>query len=101
LRVQHRERIHALARWSLAEGRPVPMDHVALIIGALTHLGEQVDRRVGAGLLLSIMTGWCQEHAVPLPASMAESLDTYLAYCADGRGVSAMPRRPATRRKRA
>lgn len=82
LRVEHRERIHAAARWSLADGRPVPMEHIALIIAAMVQLGERLDGAVqrDQALLLSAMTVWCRQQHVDVPASMAASLTTYLDF---------------------
>ena len=82
LRVEHRDRIHAAARWSLADGRPVPMEHVALIIAAMVHLGERLDGRVerDAGVILSVMAVWCHEHRIDMPATIGDSLTTYLDY---------------------
>jgi hypothetical protein len=86
LRVEHRDRIHAAARWSLADGRPVPMEHVALIIAAMVHLGERLDGpgQRDAGLLLSVMTVWCHEHRVDMPATIESSLATYLDFLRHG-----------------
>ncbi|MEY2477010.1 MAG: hypothetical protein QOG87_2325 [Actinomycetota bacterium] len=86
LRVEHRERIHAAARWSLADGRPVPMEHVALIIAAMVHLGERLDGGVqrDEALLLSVMTVWCREQRVDMPAAMRDSLTTYLDFLRHG-----------------
>ncbi len=86
LRVEHRDRIHAAARWSLAAGRPVPMEHIALIIAAMVHLGERLDggARRDAALLLSVMTSWCHDHRVDMPASMRDSLATYLDFLRHG-----------------
>ena len=82
LRVEHRERIHAAARWSLADGRPVPMEHVALIIAAMVHLGERLDGAVerDAGLLRSVMEVWCRDQHVKVPANIGDSLATYLDF---------------------
>ena len=86
LRVEHRERIHAAARWSLADGRPVPMEHVALIIAAMVHLGERLDggAQRDEGLLLSVMASWCHERRVEMPAAMGDSLATYLDFLRHG-----------------
>jgi hypothetical protein len=86
LRVEHRDRIHAAARWSLADGRPVPMEHVALILAAMVHLGERLDggAQRDEGLLLSVMTAWCREQRVDMPATMRDSLATYLDFLRHG-----------------
>ena len=82
LRIEHRDRIHAAARWSLADGRPVPMEHIALIIAAMVHLGERLDGGVqrDEALLLSVMATWCREQRVDMPATMPDSLTTYLDF---------------------
>lgn len=82
LRVEHRDRIHAAARWSLADGRPVPMEHIALIIAAMVQLGERLDGGVQRDeiLLLSAMADWCHERHVDLPGSVVGSLTTYLDF---------------------
>jgi hypothetical protein len=86
LRVEHRDRIHAAARWSMADGRPVPMEHVALIIAAMVQLGERLDGRAqrDEGLLLSAMAAWCHERRVEMPAAMGDSLATYLDFLRHG-----------------
>ena len=86
LRVEHRDRIHAAARWSLADGRPVPMEHVALIIAAMVHLGERLDggAQRDEGLLLTVMESWCHERRVDMPAAMRDSLATYLDFLRHG-----------------
>jgi hypothetical protein len=78
LRVQHRDRIHALARWSLAEGRPVPMEHAALIIGAALRLTEPDG--CDPQLLLSVMGCWCAEQRVAVPAGIDASVATYVRF---------------------
>jgi hypothetical protein len=89
LRVQHRARIHAVARWSLTQARPVPMDHVALIIaGKLWRRPDEseLDRwtRTGVfGHLSCHMSNWCSHHRVLIPEGLAESLWTYLHFLAD------------------
>lgn len=87
IRVQHRDRIHAVARWSLVRGRPVPTEHVALIIGAklLAH-GETLDHWTAAGVhqhLHCDVVQWCSAERVVMPEGLRESLWTYLHFLAE------------------
>lgn len=88
VRVQHSERIRAVARWSLARGRPVPVEHVALVIGAkLRWQGDvPLDHWTAAGVdhhLRCDVCNWCREERVPVPEQFPESLWTYLHFLAE------------------
>ena len=88
VRIQHTERIRAVARWSLARGRPVPVEHVALIIGAKLRWQDDdpLDHWTRTGvdhhLRCDVFT-WCSEERVHVPEHLPESLWTYLHFLAE------------------
>lgn len=88
VRVQHTDRIRAVARWSLARGRPVPVEHVALIIGAKLRWQDDdpLDHWTRAGVdqhLRGDVFNWCSEERVQVPKHLPESLWTYLHFLAE------------------
>ena len=88
VRVGHAERIRAVARWSLARGRPVPMEHVALIIAAKLRSddGGPLDHWTRAGVyqhLRADVFNWCSHEQVRVPEHLPESLWTYLHFLAE------------------
>ncbi len=88
LRVTHRDRIHAVARWSLAQGRPVPMEHIALIIAGRLQVADEadLDRWTSADVSLHLITGmptWCNLHRAVMPETITESFRTYLDFLSD------------------
>jgi hypothetical protein len=78
VRVQHRWRIHAIARWSLATGRPVPMEHAALFVAAEVEAGGAKPE-----VLRSVMGAWCGARGIPVPSTLAASLQTCLQFVAE------------------
>ncbi|MEY2565998.1 MAG: hypothetical protein QOE35_527 [Actinomycetota bacterium] len=105
VRVQHRDRIHAVARWSLSDGHPVPMEHVALIIaakGGLDGDAETLDHWTGGDVedLPGAIAWWCEERHTMAPPGLAASLSTYMRFLADqqvtgGGGTKRRRSRPA------
>lgn len=104
VRVQHRDRIHALARWSLSDGHPVPMEHAALIIAAKCGLDgddETLDHWTKGDVtdLPAAVGWWCEERHTVAPPGIAASLSIYMRFLADQRlltgGAGVTRRRPA------
>ena len=88
VRIQHADRIRAVARWSLARGRPVPVEHVALIIGAKLRWQDDdpLDLWTSYGVyhhLRCDVCNWCSEERVHVPEHIPESLWTYLHFLAE------------------
>ena len=77
VRTEHRERIHAIARWSLAEGRPVPMEQAALFVLTEIEVGGRNKKN-----LRSVMGAWCDARGIPVPPGLTSSLETCLQFAA-------------------
>jgi hypothetical protein len=84
-RVEFRERIRAVSRWSLAQGRPVPAEHLALIIEAKVQWRDRasLDHWTRTGVYQHLrcdVFNWCSLHRVLVPDGVPESLWTYLHF---------------------
>ena len=82
-----RHQRHLVARWALAEGRPLNLDAITVIL-AVRAFEAEADRapftrwttRGLVGFLWGSATTWCETQGVELPSSLNESLWTYLSY---------------------
>ena len=82
-----REHRTEVARWALAQGRPLNLDAITVIL-AVRQFEAETDRapftrwttRGMVGFLWGSATTWCETIGVDLPPSLNESLWTYLSY---------------------
>ena len=82
-----REQRTRAARWALAQGRPLNLDAITVIL-AVRQFEAEADRapftrwttRGLVGFLWGSATTWCETVGVDLPPSLTESLWTYLSF---------------------
>lgn len=82
--VRRRHRVE-VARWVLANGRPMERDSLSLIIATRDVQPDgALNTRWSCGTVGSLLgwqaDAWCATHGVPRPERLAESLTTYLEY---------------------
>lgn len=85
-----RARIAEFCRWSLAIGRPVDPDVIALILAGRDEwsLDDNADTWTRLGVyhcLYADVSNWCGTRRVLLPEGIPEALWTYLHYLAEHR----------------
>ncbi len=85
-----RQRIHEVARWSLAMGRPIDPDVLALILAARAERGiddgAETWTRLGVyHCLYADTANWCGMRRVLIPDGIPETLWTYLHWLKDRR----------------
>jgi hypothetical protein len=75
------------ARWALANGRPLQLDAVTVILAVRRFEAEEEGApftrwttRNLVGFLWGSAIGWCETHDVEVPAGLTESLWTYLSF---------------------
>jgi hypothetical protein len=106
--VSHHLRSHRrdVAVWSLAQGRPVDRDALAVIVNCSTDPTrvDSPDRWTSdrvAGLLWQGLLGWCRANGVapPPPDDVRATLLTYLRYLTEHRLLSDNSDRPSQLRR--
>ena len=86
----------AVARWALAQGRPLNLDAVTVIL-AVREFEAEADRAPFTrwttqglvGFLWGSAISWCESRDVEVPSGLTESLWTYLSYLASERELAA------------
>ena len=80
----------AAAAWALAHGRPLDLDALTVLL-AVVEESARIEQRPAdrwtpntvLNLLFGAAVEWCRRQSVELPASMGESLYTYLRFLHD------------------
>jgi hypothetical protein len=85
----------AVARWALAQGRPLNLDAVTVIL-AVREFEADADRAPFTrwttqglvGFLWGSAISWCESREIEVPVGLNESLWTYLSYLAAERELA-------------
>ena len=86
---QRQERVD-VARWALANGRPMNLDAITVVLAAKAFEagleGRPYRRWTSAGVLTFLLGSaveWCRQSGVERPPSFGETLFTYLSWVAE------------------